>query len=321
MDSICCGGNIMFYVLNDAEPKVVELNDLSNDVVSVGFLTMEELEENYEKLGIKKSVIQDCMHDQTHFRTSVDTYDEFSFGIINIVNVMNVNEAKDRMAFIIKENLFILIKLVDEDESCRQMFENAVARFKQNATLGKVIFGILESLLMNGNRPLEITERKIMEMEKNLVNGKIDQNLNKEIFNLRNNLSVLRNYYEQLVYIGDELQENENELFEEEDLRYFRIFTVKSERLSNNTQVLNENLIHLREALDASLNYGLNRIMKFFTVVTTIFLPLTLIVGWYGMNFKYMPELSWRYGYFAVVVLSILVVILCLILFKRKKYF
>jgi magnesium transporter len=61
--------------------------------------------------------------------------------------------------------------------------------------------------------------------------------------------------------------------------------------------------------------------MKFFTVVTTIFLPLTLIVGWYGMNFKYMPELTWKYGYFAVIILMIAVVIACLILFKKKKYF
>lgn len=311
----------MFYNLNEEEPKRVELEELSSDIINVGYLTMKELEENYEQLEIKQSIVHDCINDQTHFRTSVDTYDDFSFGIINIVNVMNVYEPKDRMAFIIKKNQFILVELVDEDGSCKQIFENAVARFRQNASLGKVIFAILESLLMNGNKPLELTEHRIMEMEKKLVNGKMDQHLNKEIFNLRNSLSILRNYYEQLLNIGNELQENENELFEEDDLRYFRIFTAKSERLSNNTLVLSENLIHLREALDASMNYSLNKTMKFFTVVTTIFLPLTLIVGWYGMNFKYMPELAWKFGYPVVILLSIFVVIGCLILFKRKKYF
>ena len=44
--------------------------------------------------------------------------------------------------------------------------------------------------------------------------------------------------------------------------------------------------------------------MKLFTMVTIIFQPLTLIVGWYGMNFKYMPELNWKYGYLAVILLS-----------------
>lgn len=311
----------MFYVLDDNETKKVEIKALSNEVISVGYLTMEELETNMDILGIKKNIIQDCMNDQTHFRTSIDTYDDFSFGIINIVNVMNVHEPKDRMAFIVKKNQFILVKLIDEDDSCREMFESAVGRFKQNVTLGKVMFGILESLLLKGNKPLEMTERKIMEMEKELVNGKIEQHLNKNIFNLRNDLSILKNYYEQLVDIGEELQENENNLFSEDDIGYFRIFTVKSERLSNNTKALGENLIHLREALDASLNYSLNKTMKFFTVVTTIFLPLTLIVGWYGMNFTNMPEITWKYGYLMVIVLSLLVVIVCLILFRKKRYF
>ena len=289
------GGIIMFYIIKENEAKKVEFHDLSNDDISVGYLTMEELEENIDNLGINKNIINDCLADQINLRTSVDAYDDLSFGIINIVNVMNVKEAKDRMAFIIKKNQFILVKLIDEDDSCREMFENAVGRFKQNATLEKVIFGILERLLSNGVKSLEITERKIIIMEQNLVNGNLNQNLNRDIFNLRKELSLLKNYYEQLFDIGQELQENENDLFNEENLRYFRIFAVKAERLSNNTQVLCDNLIHLREALDASLDYSLNKIMKVFTVVTTIFLPLNLIVGWYGMNFKNMPELSWQF--------------------------
>ena len=54
-------------------------------------------------------------------------------------------------------------------------------------------------------------------------------------------------------------------------------------------------------------------------MVTTVFLPLTLLVGWYGMNFKYMPELSSRFGYPAVIVLSILVVVLSLLFFKKRR--
>ena len=63
-----------------------------------------------------------------------------------------------------------------------------------------------------------------------------------------------------------------------------------------------------------------NRTMTLLTVITTIFMPLTLIAGWYGMNFRYMPELEWRYGYLAVAVLSVAVIVCCLILFKKKKW-
>ncbi|MEG1291768.1 MAG: CorA family divalent cation transporter, partial [Lachnospiraceae bacterium] len=86
-------------------------------------------------------------------------------------------------------------------------------------------------------------------------------------------------------------------------------------------QFLYEELLHIREALDAAIAYDQNRIMKVFTAVTTIFMPLTLIVGWYGMNFTTMAELTWKYGYFFVIVLSIIVILICLMFFKKKKLF
>ena len=60
--------------------------------------------------------------------------------------------------------------------------------------------------------------------------------------------------------------------------------------------------------------------MKLFTVVTSVFLPMTVIVGWYGMNFKYMPELSSRFGYPYVIFLNITVVFSLIYIFKRKKW-
>jgi magnesium transporter len=79
--------------------------------------------------------------------------------------------------------------------------------------------------------------------------------------------------------------------------------------------------VYLREELSAALDYNMNRTMKILTVISAIFLPLTLIVGWYGMNFRNMPELEWEYGYIGVAVLCIAVVAVCVVFFKKKKYF
>ena len=62
-----------------------------------------------------------------------------------------------------------------------------------------------------------------------------------------------------------------------------------------------------------------NRVMNILTIVTTIFMPLTLITGWYGMNFYNMPELHWQYGYICVIIISIVVIIAECIYFKKKK--
>ena len=131
---------------------------------------------------------------------------------------------------------------------------------------------------------------------------------------------MLDNYYQQFIAIGEELEENTCDIFNEDNLHYFRIFESKATRLSNNVRMLQEYSIHVRESYHAQLDNDMNRIMKMFTVVTTEFLPLTLIVGWYGMNFTSMPELTWKFGYLFVIIISLVVATLCFIYFKKKKF-
>lgn len=76
----------------------------------------------------------------------------------------------------------------------------------------------------------------------------------------------------------------------------------------------------MRELFQAEIDIRQNHIMKILTIVTTIFLPLSLVAGWYGMNFAYMPELSWKYGYPAVIVVSALVILICLLIMNKEKF-
>ena len=68
------------------------------------------------------------------------------------------------------------------------------------------------------------------------------------------------------------------------------------------------------------MDIRLNTTMKVFTVVTTIFLPLTVIAGWYGMNFQ-MPEYEWKYGYLIVILASVACVVAGIAFFKKNKWF
>ena len=70
----------------------------------------------------------------------------------------------------------------------------------------------------------------------------------------------------------------------------------------------------------SSVSNRLNQVMKVLTIIATIFMPLTFIVGLYGINFKNMPELEWRYGYVTVLGCMALVVISMLVIFRRKKW-
>ena len=97
------------------------------------------------------------------------------------------------------------------------------------------------------------------------------------------------------------------------------MFSSRVDRLYNAATHLRDYTIQLNDLYQSQLDVKQNRIMTVLTVVTTIFMPLTLIVGWYGMNFKFMPELESRYGYPVVIGLSVFIVVASLAYFKIKK--
>ena len=108
--------------------------------------------------------------------------------------------------------------------------------------------------------------------------------------------------------------------FDGEEIGVFADLIDRTGRLADEVEVMREYANEVWEIYQAQINIRQNDIMKVLTIVTTIFLPLSLLAGWYGMNFAYMPELSWKYGYFFVIALSLGIIAFCLILFKKKKY-
>ena len=127
-------------------------------------------------------------------------------------------------------------------------------------------------------------------------------------------------HYNQLIDLGEELEENENNFFSQKNLRYFRLFISRVERFNDRAASLRDYTVQIRDLYKSHLDIKQNRIMTVLTVITSIFMPLTLIAGWYGMNFKYMPELDWKWSYPVVTGVCLLIVIIALIFFKKKKW-
>ena len=162
-------------------------------------------------------------------------------------------------------------------------------------------------------------ERKMESLEDSLNEG-ADASFFEELTSRRQKLSELNAYYGQLSAIG-ELFQSPACAFLIRNAAAWAGYTRSTERLRGDVQLLRENILQLRELYQARQDARQNKIMGILTVVTTLFLPLTLLTGWYGMNFAHMPELHWEYGYPAVILVAVLIVVLEILYFKKKKFF
>ena len=309
-----------YYHLDREGIRTIPQEELNTPGIKVGYLSLHELKSISETLGIADKLDRDFAEEPARLRNSIDVYGDCSIGIINVINMADMEAARDRIAFVVKRDLFLLAEIEDVDGSVMQLFEDTVRRFQAGGTMEKFIYSILERFLAGSNRMLEDMEHRFLALEHRLLDDEVDRKLNRTIYNYRMHLSLAHNYLEQLIDIAEELEENENQIFHKDNLWPFGLFIGKAERISNSVQNMGESAVHLRESLEAVINYNLNRIMKVLTVITAIFMPLTLIVGWYGMNFKHMPELNHPWAYPALALIFITLILGTIYVFKRKKF-
>lgn len=181
-----------------------------------------------------------------------------------------------------------------------------------------LFLALLEAFMEDDLLYLQEIEGRLAGIEDKLLE-RMSQPLYRAILSERKRLSAFHAYYEQMVDLGDEMQAYLTGLQAAEECAAWQFYTRRTERLHNHVETLREDLLQIRELYQSQLDVQQNKVMTFLTVVTTLFLPLTLIAGWYGMNFPTMAAFHWKYGYLAVVCVSVLIIVAELIYFKKKK--
>ncbi|HYE82582.1 MAG TPA: CorA family divalent cation transporter [Clostridia bacterium] len=315
------------YAIRDNDLFEATFEDMSRDKESKFWmiLTPEELCENNGFFKFHNSSVEECISSKQNPRLEV--YDEFSFGVINIMDKeVSGNEkfwlTARELDFYLTPRYLILVsksknRLIEEVK--KEVLDNDSTFTNYAVNLSKILYVLLHRLTSMDNVILKEIESRIALLEEQVMK-EARKDFPRKIIELRKQLLFLKRYYEPLLDIAEGLEENENGLIEEGALKYFAILKNRMERLNDNVLHLRDYVTQVREAYQAQVDISLNHIMKLFTVITAVFLPLTLIAGWYGMNFTYMPELKWIYGYPFVFVLSAIVAVISLIYFKKHKY-
>ena len=311
----------MFFRV-DSKVTPIAIEEIDDSFITAGYVSAKEFAEIGRGFGFSHTTIEACRVANQNFRSGVEVYDDYTFTELTIIDPNHFDDESDCVALLIKKNLIIVVDVLDRDSSTKNKFIAAInKRHVKGVTLEKIIYTFIEYLISGNTKYIENTGNIITELEEDVIKENTEDDFNLDLMTLKRELLSMHNYYEQLLDITDAIEENENDLFEDDDLRYISNMHNKVQRLKEDIDSLSSLVVHLQDAYSASLDLSLNHTMKRFTVITSIFFPLTLIVGWYGMNFDSMAEFHWKYGYLFVILLSVAVVTILAIIGKKKKWF
>ena len=243
-------------------------------------------------------------------------YDSLT-GTFRIPDRENIGSRDFRFAFALDEKGIVFI---DDSGKAEEMIR-AIRRTRRwrKPSLERFLYDFLEQIVEKDLSVLERYEAELSSIEDAILNTREPEDLGR-VNEIHSDIRKLLVHYDQIIDMTQELEENENGFFSEDNLRYIHLFMNLIARRHDSAASIRDYTMQVRDLYHAQLEVRQNRIMTLLTVVTTIFMPLTLIVGWYGMNFRYMPELEWRFGYPVVILVSITIAVACLLFFKRKKW-
>ncbi len=304
----------MYYYIRNTLEKTNKLDFKGGNCQFVAVLTSAEWLENRDKfdMGIEMDIDLSAIHST---KAEVN-YDSLT-GTFSIPDRENISAPNTNFAFALDEKGIVFI---DDSGFVDKTISNIISSKRWTMpSLERFIYDFLEQIVARDQIILERVDKELDTIESNILDGE-EKDPSQRVSRVRSDLRDLRIHYEQLLDLGQELEENENDFFNEDNTRYFHLFTQRVSRLHDLTASLREYSIQIRDLYQSQLDIKQNRIMALLTIITSIFMPLTLIAGWYGMNFKYMPELEYKWAYPAVIAVSVAIVIVSLIFFKNKKW-
>lgn len=249
--------------------------------------------------------------------TKAEMNDDSLTGCFSIPSRDSIEIPASQFSFALDDHGIVFI---DDDSGKAQAIINRIRLKKwQYPSLELFLHDFLEGIIYGDLTAIEKFELEMDAMEDRIIAGNIDGIMTR-LSDIRSELSDLRTHYSQLAELGQQFEYNEDGIFNPDNVYYFRLFVDKVNRLQDVISSLREHTHQVRDLYQTQLDVRQNRNMTMLTVIATIFTPLTLITGWYGMNFVYMPELQSRWSYPILIIICIFIVLGSIIYFKRNKW-
>jgi len=310
------------------EKSIKDLNQINfNDNSGIHWINVYGLNNIsvIEKLGkifnIEHLILEDILN--TSKRPKVDEINNLFFTILKMIYLSDEGNRiiAEQISIVMSENYILTFqeKPGDVFDTIRERIRMDKGPIRKKSP-DYLCYAIIDAIVDNYFIVLENFEDRIEYLEEELVD-RPDKGTLKQIYNIKSELIYLKKSVWPLREVLSNIYHGDYSLISKDLSIYIKDIYEHLIEVNDTIQLFLDSISNMLDIYLSSISNKMNEVMKILTIFSTIFIPLSFIVGIYGMNFQYMPELQFKYGYYVLWVIMLSVVIGMLAVFKKKKWF
>lgn len=285
-----------------------------------GLTDAAQITELSDRFGINMLTMEDVLN--TDHRPKFDEFDNYVFMVLKMLSLTPDGELQSEQLDIILGNNFVITFQEwpgDVFDPIRERLRSQKGKIR-SMSADYLAYSLADLIIDNYFVVLEHLGEKIEQIDISLM-SQHNQDLLHKIYEFKMQLFYMRKMCWPLREVTGKILHSDSPLLTSSTHIFFRDLYDHSIQIVDTSETLRDIILGITDLYMSSLSNRTNDVMRILTIIATLFIPLTFIVGVYGMNFKYMPELEWKYGYPGIWAVMISIIIGMLIYFKRKKWF
>ncbi|WP_027721602.1 magnesium/cobalt transporter CorA [Maridesulfovibrio zosterae] len=303
-----------------------EYKSITNDTDSICWINIDGVHDSdlIKNIGDNFNISIMNLEDiqDTGQRPCIDEYQDYLFATMKFLNTDNDEDRikADQISFVLGNNYLITFQEQPSMifDPVRKRLSKPKNKFRQNGP-DYLFYTLIDCLLENYLKVIEGIGERIEEIEEEVLENPIPEQL-EEINFYRREIAYIRKSIRPAREIISKTNKMDSEFISDNTAPYLKDLVSMLEQALDSLEIYKEILSDLFSTYNMSINSRLNETMKFLTVFATIFIPLTFLAGIYGMNFDVIPELHYKYSYYILLGLMLLIAFAMLAYFKRKKW-
>ncbi|MGV9011845.1 MAG: magnesium/cobalt transporter CorA [Flavobacteriales bacterium] len=301
----------------------IDVGDPAKDVTWIdvaGLADLKAITAIGERFGLHQLLLEDVLN--TDHRPKIDEFEDNLFVVVKMLSFDPEGEEiwSEQVSFVLGKGLVISFQSEPGDvmEPVRDRIRKNLGRLRKKGA-DFLLYSLLDVIVDNyfaivedlGKR-IEALEVRVTARPRN-VDLLAMQEVRRQLISVSRQVTPTRELTGRMNIIP-------SALIAKNTRRYINDLQDHTVYIAESISIFRDQLSNLENTYHAGLNMRMGQVMKLLTVISTIFIPLTFIVGVYGMNFDHMPELHWRYGYFVVMGAMLCISLIMLWLFRRKGW-